>query len=146
VSAGYTFLGQSSGPRFNDGPELLVAFRYKRETWSRFSLELGASAAYLREEEGSGSLQDVLLGQRLGVLWEIAHLRSGTAYVLAGMGPVQEMILDADGDRLHTNYAGALDLGVGLGLGRFDLRATYSTLVGGDNLDARTTLGMGWRF
>ena len=78
------------------------------------------------------------------------HLRNDAAaarpYLLSGIKGLLEAVDDVN--ESSTNVAGAVDVGLGMGFGRgrFDVRATYSLLLGSDNAAGITLVSAGVRF
>ena len=130
------FLAFTSAERGGIDSTALVGFFLGPPKTRGISWEAGLDLASVDAENGSYSSR-VYVG-RFDVLFPLGGGPDGDTprakpYLLSGVDGIVESAEEADAG--FSNYATAINLGVGVGLkeGKFDLRATYSVLLGSDN-------------
>ncbi len=148
VSAGYVVLGDSRGLDYANGPTVELSISFRRGEFSAWSSEIAACAALFTGTAETGESRSVFLSERLSFIREFGVWPLRRYYAFAGVEAIQEIVLAADGDPWAGNFAGAVNVGVGARLAgrRLDLRLTHGFLFLSDNLDAKTTLGVGYAF
>jgi hypothetical protein len=126
----------------------LVGFSYGRPIKSMLHWEAGVDVVV--SESPDVEFASTLLSGRFDVLLELGatsrHETKSRPYLVGGLGALLETASE-DGEG-YSNYAGALDLGVGVILAedRLDVRAATLILMGSDNSPAFVQVSAAHRF
>ena len=95
----------------------------------------------------TGTFNSELTTGRFDLVFMTGHLESRNRfYITAGVDALMETV--ADSGETYSNYAGAFNVGAGLGLagGKLDLRFSYMVPFGSDNADGITLVTAGAGF
>ncbi len=143
VRAGYTDFGSGEGVSVNGTP--LIGAHYGNGRTKKIWYEVGLDLA--RTQSSNGSFTDTLLVGRLDFLFPLGNGRPRTrAFLLSGVSGLVDIVDDVNTS--SVNSSSALNLGAGLGFweGRFDVRATYSLLLGNDSSGGIVAVSAGMCF
>ena len=94
----------------------------------------------------SGVESSTLLQGQANAHWQLVRGRSYDVYALGGLSLLSEQV---DDDQLSdtSNTGSALDIGAGATFsGRYDVRMSYSILLGSDNVDGVISAAFGVMF
>lgn len=146
VRAGVAMPGSGELRDYDSGA--LFGFYYcrARRDGGSLSYEIGFDVCASGE---SDEYETRPVGGRFDVLFAFGGRGGGARpYVLSGFTGFVEFVDDQLTGTEYTNYAGALDLGVGAALvgGRLDARLTYQVLLGSDNLKSMSLLSLAYGF
>lgn len=142
IRAGILVPGSSSGVEFNAGP--MAAF-FWRPLSPRRALGVEVELGFAQLAAGDGS-SGIVTGAAFG-MWNAVRRRSSTLYLFGGGGLLVESAEQSGAT--DSALLGTVSAGAGWRFARrFDLRATYSRLLGSDNLnvDSLSSVALGITF
>jgi hypothetical protein len=143
VRAGYADL-TIGGDEVAEGAPLF-GFFYGGGRQGKVGYEVGLDVS--RSSSLSGAFTSTLLAGRFDLLFSMGKPdASARVYLVSGLSGLADLTQDVNTSSTGTAAAVNLGAGAGFGKGRFDVRATYSLLIGSENSFGMTLLSAGLAF